>query len=90
MRFLNNERCQIIIVLEEIEERREFLDHMEALGKGKQVRSKILTEISMVSIDIYENNLTLCKYYNYSIILSFQVIYIMNNYKILYHHKFRK
>ena len=37
-------------VLQEIEERREFLTEMESLGKGKTYRSKIMTEISQVSI----------------------------------------
>ncbi|XP_065898590.1 UPF0193 protein EVG1 homolog [Dysidea avara] len=33
-------------VLKEIDERREFLSEMEAIGKGKEYRSKIQTEIS--------------------------------------------
>lgn len=36
------------LVLKEIEERREFLSEMEAIGKGKEYRSKIQTEISQV------------------------------------------
>jgi len=36
-------------VLKEIEERREFLSEMETLGKGKEYRSKIQTEISQVN-----------------------------------------
>ena len=35
-----------ITVLEEIEERKEFLKEMEALGRGGEHRGKILTEIS--------------------------------------------
>lgn len=35
-------------VLKEIEERREFLSEMEALGKGNEYRNKIQTEISQV------------------------------------------
>ena len=36
-------------VLKEIEERREFLEEMEALGQGKNYRAKVMTEISQVS-----------------------------------------
>ena len=36
-------------VMREIEERREFLEDMEALGRGKEYRSKIMAEISQVS-----------------------------------------
>lgn len=36
-------------ILQEITERKEFLDEMESLGQGKQYRSKIMTEISQVS-----------------------------------------
>jgi len=36
-------------VLKEIEERREFLNEMEAIGKGKEYRTKIQTEISQVN-----------------------------------------
>ena len=36
-------------VLEEIEERKEFLEEMEALGQGKNYRAKVMTEISQVS-----------------------------------------
>ena len=35
-------------VLKEIEERKEFLSEMEALGKGNEYRNKIQTEISQV------------------------------------------
>ena len=34
----------------EIEERREFLTEMEALGQGQQYRSKITSEISQVGV----------------------------------------
>ena len=37
------------IVVEEIEERRQFLSEMEALGQGKEYHSKITTEISQVT-----------------------------------------
>lgn len=36
-------------VMREIEERREFLEEMEALGRGKDYRNKIMTEISQVN-----------------------------------------
>ena len=36
-------------VLKEIDERREFLEEMEALGQGKNYRAKVMTEISQVS-----------------------------------------
>ena len=36
-------------VVQEIEERREFLKEMEALGQGKNYRTKVMTEISQVS-----------------------------------------
>ena len=36
-------------ILKEIEERREFLEEMEALGQGKNYRTKLMTEISQVS-----------------------------------------
>ena len=39
-----------VSVLEEIEERRQFLSEMEALGQGKHHHSKIVTEISQVYI----------------------------------------
>jgi hypothetical protein len=32
----------------EIEERRQFLEEMEALGRGKEYRTRIATEISQV------------------------------------------
>lgn len=35
-------------VVKEIEERRQFLDEMEALGQGKAHRNRIMTEISQV------------------------------------------
>lgn len=35
-------------VVEEIEERKQFLAEMEALGQGKEYRHKIMTEISQV------------------------------------------
>ena len=38
------------IVLMEIEERRKFLDEMEALGQGAKYRSLINTEISQVRL----------------------------------------
>ena len=37
-------------MLQEIEERREFLTEMESLGKGKTYRSRIMSEISQVSV----------------------------------------
>ena len=40
----------IVTVLKEIEERRQFLDEMEALGQGKQYRAQIMTEISQVRL----------------------------------------
>ena len=33
-------------MLKEIEERKEFLEEMEALGKGEEYRARIMTEIS--------------------------------------------
>ena len=36
------------IVLQEIEERKSFLDEMEQLGQGKKYRTVIMTEISQV------------------------------------------
>ena len=36
-------------ILKEIEERKEFLEEMEALGQGKNYRTKLMTEISQVS-----------------------------------------
>ena len=42
----------IVTVLKEIEERRQFLDEMEALGQGKQYRAQIMTEISQVRLMI--------------------------------------
>ena len=38
--------------MKEIEERRQFLDEMEALGRGKQYRAQIMTEISQVRLMI--------------------------------------
>lgn len=35
-------------VLEEIEDRKQFLEHMTALGQDKPHRSRIMTEISQV------------------------------------------
>ena len=35
-------------ILKEIEERKEFLEEMEALGQGKNYRTKLMTEISQV------------------------------------------
>ena len=35
-------------ILQEITERKEFLDEMESLGQGQQYRGKIMTEISQV------------------------------------------
>ena len=35
-------------ILQEITERKEFLDEMESLGQGQQYKSKIMTEISQV------------------------------------------
>ena len=37
-------------VLQEIEDRKAFLDEMEVLGQGKQYRTIISTEISQVNI----------------------------------------
>ncbi len=37
-------------VVGEIEERRQFLAEMEGLGRGKEFRSKITTEISQVRV----------------------------------------
>ena len=36
-------------ILKEIEERKEFLDEMEALGQGNNYRAKLTTEISQVN-----------------------------------------
>lgn len=36
-------------VLQEIEDRKSFLDEMEALGEGKKYRTIIMTEISQVN-----------------------------------------
>ena len=33
------------VVLQEIEERKEFLEEMEALGKGEEYHARIMTEI---------------------------------------------
>ena len=44
-------------MLEEIEERREFLTEMEGLGQGEKYRNKIMTEISQVNINITEPSL---------------------------------
>lgn len=44
--------CVSFLVLDEIEERKEFLEEMTALGKGKQYHN-INTEISQVSCLIY-------------------------------------
>ena len=38
-------------VMKEIEERKEFLEEMEALGQGDKYRSKLMTEISQVYKD---------------------------------------
>lgn len=35
-------------ILKEIEERKDFLEEMEALGQGKNYRTKLITEISQV------------------------------------------
>lgn len=35
-------------VMKEIEERKEFLEEMEALGQGQKYRTKLMTEISQV------------------------------------------
>ena len=40
-------------VLKEIEERREFLEEMEALGQGQKYRTKVMTEISQVRVTTY-------------------------------------
>ena len=40
-------------VLKEIEERKEFLEEMEALGQGQKYRTKLMTEISQVLIRTY-------------------------------------
>ena len=40
-------------VFQEIEERKAFLDEMEALGQGKQYRTIIATEISQVNNNIF-------------------------------------
>ena len=37
-------------VMKEIEERKEFLKEMEALGQGQKYRTKLMTEISQVRI----------------------------------------
>lgn len=44
--------CVSFLVLDEIEERKEFLEEMTALGKGKQYHN-INTEISQVSCLIF-------------------------------------
>lgn len=38
----------VLIVLQEIEDRKGFLDEMEKLGQGKKYRTIIMTEISQV------------------------------------------
>jgi len=43
----------ISTVFQEIEERKAFLDEMEALGQGKQYRTIIATEISQVNNNIF-------------------------------------
>ena len=43
------------LVLKEIEERREFLSEMEAIGKDKEYRNKIQTEISQVHMVLITN-----------------------------------
>ena len=40
-------------VMKEIEERKEFLEEMEALGQGQKYRTKLMTEISQVRISTY-------------------------------------
>ena len=42
-----------VLVLKEIEERKEFLSEMEAIGKGREYRSIIQTEISQVCYSSY-------------------------------------
>lgn len=50
------------IVLQEIEERKAFLAEMKALGKDKEYRAKIMTEISQVLVHgIYWNKEALGK-----------------------------
>ena len=46
----------IVTVLKEIEERRQFLDEMEALGQGKQYTAQIMTEISQVCLMMIKAN----------------------------------
>ena len=58
----------LLLVLEEIEERRQFLSDMEALGKGKEHHNKITTEISQVKIPSMcvlneDHNILLCRKY---------------------------
>ena len=54
----------MLTVLQEIEERREFLTEMESLGKGKTYRSRIMSEISQVSIYTfsYFTELLICNF----------------------------
>ena len=48
-------------VLKEIDERKEFLEEMEALGQGKNYRTKLMTEISQVNYSrIMLHNITVC------------------------------
>ena len=49
-------------VMKEIEERKEFLEEMEALGQGQKYRSELMTEISQVSIIISIQNSSTCQF----------------------------
>ena len=75
----------IVTVLKEIEERRQFLDEMEALGQGKQYRAQIMTEISQVRlmIDDESNQLESSRLASFSSRPSDSGIYLLtssNNY----------
>lgn len=45
---LSDDHPSLCPVVKEIQERKDFLAEMEALGRGKQYRGLILTEISQV------------------------------------------
>ena len=51
------------VVLQAIEERREFLSEMEQLGQGKQYRTQIETEISQVCVSFKDFTLEILSFF---------------------------
>jgi hypothetical protein len=51
-------------VMKEIEERKEFLEEMEALGQGHKYKTKLMTEISQARISIF-NKYRIAQQVNY-------------------------